>query len=217
MEDKRTMTGFEVELANLISDRMGEKPSIELLALEDIPAALENGSVSCVISSLEQIHVIMEKYDETAPFIEYGTVIVKLADDGSIINQYSLTGKQVGTTIGTSAEALCEEFLKEIFFDLRKYDLPNQPFQELWLKKKDAAVVDEFMARYYEKNDPQVYKILDLVFQGRQYGIRLSKTISEEKAEAITDALQEIKTDGALSELYMKWFDFDFTPVSNAG
>ena len=210
MESKNSIAGFEVDFAKSISDRIEKKMTTKLLSPDEISEALNKGTVDCVISSLESIHKLMNAYDSTEPFISYGIVIIKLADDTTITDVVSLSGKQVGVAVETDAEALCEEILKVLSFDLRKYDLPNQPLQEIQLKKKDAAVSDEYLARYYEKKYPEIFETLGPVYQIREYGIKFSKKISDEDMARIEEALADMKSDGALSGLYMKWFGYDF-------
>jgi ABC-type amino acid transport substrate-binding protein len=211
MQDKKTMTGFEVELAEAIAAKVGTELSIKLLPADGIADALDDGNVDCVISSMESVHRLIDNYESTEPFISYGTVIVKLADDASITDAKSLAGKKVGVTVNTEAEKYCEEFIKSIYFDLRKYDYLNQPLHEILLKKKDAAVTDEYLARYYEKDNPQVYKTLSRVYGNKKFGIKYSKKVKPEMKDAIDEALSSMKLDGSLSELYIKWFEHDFS------
>ena len=210
MEDRKVMTGFEVELTYAISEHIDKKLEITFLSPDETVVALENGSVDCVISSLELIQRQIEHFDSTDSFLTYGVAIVKLTDDTTIKGLHDLVGKKVGVTANTDAEKLCEDCLKEVFFDLQKYDLPNQPLQELRLKKKDAAFCYEYLARYYENNDPSIYEILPTIYQKKQYCIKLSKSISDSSAKAIDEALLSLKQSGALAELCKKWFGCDF-------
>ena len=210
MEDKKAYAGFEVDVAQEISDRLDKKLRIVPLAPGEAADALENGSVDCVVSSLATVHKSIENFSATTPFISYGIAIVKHTDDMSITDLQSLVGKEVAVMANTEADALCEEMLKRIHFNLRRYDLPYQPFHEVLLKNKDAILADEYLARHYEKSDPQIYKTLDIIVDKKGYGVRLSDKLSEEDANAIDGTVLEMKSDGTLSDLYLKWFDYSF-------
>ena len=211
LNDKKVISGFEPKLAELLAEKLNRKLKIKLLKPEELSKALNDGSVDCILSVRQSVHSVLENFETTAPFISYGVVLVVSPDNEIIQSKEDLHKKRVGLMVNTSAELLCEEFLREDTFDVRKYDIESQPFQDLKLKKNDVVIADELYARFIQKEDPDSYKVLEPVYQKKGFWLRLSRKLSKEDAERIEDALLQIKTDSKFKMLYLAWFSNDMS------
>jgi ABC-type amino acid transport substrate-binding protein len=211
LDDKNAVSGFEADLAGLLAEKLGRKLKIRLLGAEDMAEAMGDGTVDCFVSVRESVQSAMRDFPATEPFISYGTVIVSAPDDASIEGADSLRGKKVGVMVNTDAELVCEKFLEGTAFNVRKYDIEIQPFQDLMLKKNDAVIADELYAAYMQKNDPDSYKTVGPSYLRKQFGLRLSTKISGEYAAQIEGALRELESGVELKNLCLQWFGSDLS------
>ncbi|MDR3119796.1 MAG: transporter substrate-binding domain-containing protein, partial [Clostridiales bacterium] len=65
LDDKKVASGFEADFARMLAEKLGKKPMLRLLALEDMAAALEDGEVDCVVSVREFVHAALGGAPET--------------------------------------------------------------------------------------------------------------------------------------------------------
>ena len=211
LDEKKAVSGFEPELAKLLANNLNKKLKIKLLKPDEFKKALNDGSVDCILSVRQSVHHLLENFETTEPFISYGVVLVVSPDDASILSEVDLHKKRIGVMVNTDAELLCEEFLKDDTFDVRKYDIESQPFQDLKLKKNDAVIADELYSRFIQKENPESYRTLDAVYQKRTFGLRLSRKLSQDDIAQIEDELRQIKSNATFKMLYLDWFGYDLS------
>jgi ABC-type amino acid transport substrate-binding protein len=121
-----------------------------------------------------------------------------------------LAGLRVGCQVGTTADESCEEFKKTTDFTLTKYDQVIQPFQDLKTGRLDAVVVDEVVARYYEKTDSKSYKVTGEKLTNEPIGICFKKG-NEALRDKVDDIIFEMRNDGSLKKISETWFGEDLT------
>ena len=211
LDEKKNITGFEADFAKLLAEKADRKVKLRLLEAQDIEAALMDGSVDCVLSVRESVHSLIGSFKATEPIISYGVVIVVRPDDESIESRDDLLGKKVGVMLDSDAELLCEEFLKRTSFNVRKYDIESQPFHDLKLKKVDAIIADELYARFMQLEDPDSYRVVDAIYLKKQFGLRLSRKLSQAETQEIEGALFAAKSDPKIKALFLEWFGYDLT------
>ena len=214
VDDKKNISGFEAEYAGLLAEKLGKKPEFKLYRPEEMRDALNSGSIDCVVSTRQSVHDYIMDAFETAPFIAYGVVFVKPPLDATIEGEEDLRGKRAGLIANSDAEQLCDYLLDSYSFNVRLYDVEVQPFQDLLLKKNDVVIADELYARYMQKTNPDDYKVLDVVYGLADYGVRLSRKLTQQSALDIEDAVYALRTDTAAIDLYMRWFGADLSPMN---
>ena len=211
LDEKKNIAGFEADFSKLIAEKTDRKVKLKLLEAQDIETSLADGTVDCILSVRESVHSLINSYRSTEPLVSYGVVIVVSPEDESISSQEDLRGKRIGVMIHSDAELLCEEFLKKTSFNTRKYDIESQPFQDLKLKKVHAVIADELYARYMQLEDPDSYKVLELTYLKKQYGLKLSRKLTLSETQAIESAVLAAKADPRIKALYLDWFGYDLS------
>jgi len=210
-DDRRNIAGFEAEYARLLAEKLDKKPEIKILNPEDMAGELDSGAIDCVVSVRQSVHDYIAGAYETAPFIAYGVVLVRAPSDDTIGGEEDIAGKRAGLIVNSDAEQLCDELLSYYSFNVRLYDFEVQPFQELQLKKNDFVIADEIFARYMQLEDPDSYLVLDAVYNMSDFGLRLSRRLTQQAAYDIEAAMQSLKDDIRLMDLYISWFGVDLT------
>ena len=208
-DDRNMISGFEADYARLLAEKLDKKLEIKLYAPTEMAAALDNGAIDCVVSVRQSVHDYISGAFETAPFISYGLVFTISPDDETIYDEEDLRGKRAGLIVNSDAEQLCDELLSRYSFNVRLYDFEAQPFQDLKLKKNDIVIADELYSRYMQMEDPESYLVLDSIYYLSDYGLRLSKGMTQQAAYDIEEAVYSLRTETALIDLFTRWFGAD--------
>ena len=209
VDDKKNISGFEAEYGKMIAEKLDKKPELKLYAPEELAEALDSGAIDCVVSVRQSVHDYISGAFETAPFVAYGLVFTKAPDDETFSGEEDLKGKRAGLIVNSDAEELCDELLAGYSFNVRLYDFEAQPFQDLKLKKNDVVIADELYARFMQKEDPDSYLVLDTVYNLTDYGLRLSRKLSQQSIYDIEEAVYSLRSEAALMDLFLTWFGAD--------
>jgi ABC-type amino acid transport substrate-binding protein len=121
-----------------------------------------------------------------------------------------LKGKKVGCQVSTTAHDSLKKYLETIKFDLTTYDQIIETFSELKTGRLDAIVVDEVVAKYYVTTDPSSYKVTGARLTNEPIGAIFRKTDAAMR-DTFNKTLEEMRSDGSLKEISMKWFGDDLT------
>lgn len=112
---------------------------------------------------------------------------------------------KVGTQRGTIAEGIAKNMLGEKAKEqLTTYEKATDVVQALKVGKIQCAIMDEAPAKQFVKNDPEVLTILPEALTVEQYAIGF-KQGNKDLLEAVNKALAEIKADGSLDAIMLKY------------
>ena len=112
---------------------------------------------------------------------------------------------KIGTQRGTIAEGLARKMLGDKAKDqLTTYEKATDVIQALKVGKIQGAIMDEAPATQFVKNDSEVLTILPEALTVEQYAIGF-KQGNTELVNAVNKALAEIKADGSLQAIMLKY------------
>lgn len=112
---------------------------------------------------------------------------------------------KVGTQRGTIAEGIAKNMLGEKAKEqLTTYEKATDVVQALKVGKIQCAIMDEAPAKQFVKNDPEVLTILPEALTVEQYAIGF-KQGNKDLLDAVNKALAEIKADGSLDAIMLKY------------
>ena len=117
-----------------------------------------------------------------------------------------LKGKVIGCQLGSTGEISASKI--EGIKELKKYDGVTDAFNDLSVGRIDAVIADGQVGGYYLKKRGGDLVLLDAKLTNEPVGIGFRKEDKELK-EAVDKALDELKNDGTLSKLSLKWFGED--------
>ncbi|MBK5242921.1 ABC transporter substrate-binding protein [Clostridium sp.] len=205
-DSKNELVGFDIDLGDEIGKKLGVETEFTSTDFNGIILALTSAKFNIIISGMSITDERKESIDFSDTYVMGGQVIAIRQGDTSIKNIEDLNAKvvacQLGSTGDTAATAM--EGLKEV----KRYDKITEAFQELSSERVDAVVMDAQVGGYYVAKKPGEYEVLKDVISEEPMGIGFKKE-DEELRVAIQKALDELKADGTLSELSVKWFGFD--------
>ncbi|MBQ7196844.1 MAG: transporter substrate-binding domain-containing protein [Synergistaceae bacterium] len=130
---------------------------------------------------------------------------VCFADGLNISKPGDFVNYKIGTQRGTIAEGLAKNMLGDKAKEqLTTYEKATDVVQALKVGKIECAIMDEAPAIQFHKNDPEILTILPEPLTVEQYAIGF-KQGNKELLEKVNKALAEIKADGSLEAIMLKY------------
>lgn len=206
-DEKGELIGFDVDLANEVSERIGMTIKFQPIDWSMKETELNAGNIDLIWNGYTITPARKEMVAFTQPYLENCQLIVTMADS-DIEQKSDLAGKNVAVQAESSAlDAInSEPEVASTFGKLVEFSTNNEAFSDLESGRTDALVVDEVLARFYMKqNGQENYKALDEDFGDEEYGIGVRKDDTE-LLDKVNSALDEMKKDGKYNEIYTKWF-----------
>ena len=209
-DDKNEIVGFDIDLAKEIGKKLGQEVEFVSINWDGIFPGLDTDKFDCIISSVSMTPDRLEKYEFTTPYLANGQVIVVRPGDQSIQKPEDLAGKKVGVQAATTADTALEKHNKVVSFNIEKYDEIIQTFSAMEVGRIDCIVVDYAVAIDYATKHPDKYVISSAQLTNEPISICIKKGNTDLKTK-IQKALDEIKSEGKLSDISKKWLNEDYT------
>ncbi len=210
--DDGEFTGFDLELAAEVADRLGLELVLQPIAWDSKDFELTSKNIDCIWNGFT-ITGREDEYTWTDPYMANQQVFAVKADSG-ISTLEDLAGKVVSAQTDSSAEKALKVGRPELVETLA--DLITAPdyltaLMDLESGAVDAVAMDEIVARYQlEKGDNFV--LLDETLAEEDYGVGFLLG-NEALRDAVQDTLEEMAADGKLAEISQKWFGKDITTI----
>ena len=204
------LTGFEVDLANLLAKQLGVEAKLRQTPWDSLLAALESKRLDLVVNQVTVSDERRQKYDFSKPYTISGIqalVLKSKAGELHIEKAADLAGKKVGVGLGTNYEQWVRKEVPGA--DVRTYQDDPAKFADLRNGRIDAILVDRLAALEYAQ------KAKDTQLAGEAFS-RLESAIPVRKGEpellaALNKALDALRADGSLTKLSKQYFGADVT------
>lgn len=208
-DESDQLVGYDVEVANLIAEKLGVKAVFVEGEWDGLFAGLDAGRYDIVVNGVEITEERGEKYDFTDPYAYIRTAIVVNGDNDEIQSFEDLAGKNTANTISSTYAELAESYGATV----TGVDDLNQTFELLLSGRIDATLNAELTYYDYMKAHPdRDLKIAALTEEASLVSIPLRKGAeSESLRAAINDAIAEISESGELAALSEKYFGSDIS------
>ena len=215
-DDNDEIVGYDIDLAKEVASRMGVELVLQPIDWDYKESELNDGNIDCIWNGMSIDDERREKLNLSEPYLNNQQVVVVLSDSG-INTLADLAGKEVILQAGSTAEGALDSHpeVKEKLKDGQAIPVDNnvQAMMELKNGTGDAVIMDAVVARYYlNLEDGDAYKILDEVLSEEEYAIGFRKG-DQELRDEVQKILGEMKADGKLAEITIKWFGEDISKV----
>ncbi len=212
--DDGEYTGFDLELAKEVADRLGMEFVPQPIAWDAKDMELNSGTIDCIWNGFT-MNGREDDYTWSEPYMDNSQVFVVSADSG-ISSFADLAGKIVEVQADSSAEAALKdnEELTGSFGTLQTTPDYNTAFMDLEMGAVDAIAMDVIVAGYQieQRKDGSQYVVLEETLASEEYGIGFKKG-NEELRNQVQAVLEEMAADGTLKSVSDKWFGRDVTTV----
>jgi cystine transport system substrate-binding protein len=202
------LTGYDVDVAQLVCAKLGVKPDFVTTEWSAILAGLGAGKYDVIVSQVgitprrEQAFDFSRPYTYSAP-----QLIVRRNDAASYKTLADLKGRKVGVGQGSVFE---QQARAVPGIDVKSYPAAPENLQDLAFGRIDAALNDSLMVAYLLRNSQLPIRAGARVGDVERMGIAFRKGNPKFHA-AVDKALDEARADGSLRQVSVKWFGVDAT------
>jgi cystine transport system substrate-binding protein len=201
------LTGFDVEIAEEVANRLGVKAEFIVTKWDGMFAGLDAKRFDAVVNEVTIREDRLEKYDFSKPYIVSRAVLIVHEDNNDIKAFEDLEGMKSGQSLTSNLTDIAKSFGAEIV----QTDGFNQAMDLLTSKRIDATINDglSFMDFKVQRPDAPI-KIVDEMDTKDEMGILFNKG-NKELVDAVNKALDDMKADGTYLEISKKWFGEDIS------
>ncbi|KVE32582.1 amino acid ABC transporter substrate-binding protein [Burkholderia sp. TSV86] len=201
------LTGFDVDIATAVAQRLGVKPQFVEGKWDGLIAGLDVNRFDAVVNEVAITDARRVKYDFSTPYITSRAVLIVRTDNATIRSFDDLKGKKSANTLTSNFGRLAAAHGADV--------VPVQGFNEavdlLTSGRVDATINDSLSYLDFRKHKPDAkLKIAatDTTGAGEQSGVLIRKG-NPELLAAIDKALADIKADGTYAKISRKYFGRD--------
>lgn len=206
-DDSDNLVGYDVELLRAIGEKLGVEVEFTESKWDGLIAGLDAGQYDIVADQITITDERKEKYLFSDPYTYVYGVVITRADYDEISSFEDLDGKNVSLTSSSNWAQLSESYGASI--------VPTNGFSEsiqLVLENRaDATVNDNVTYLDYKNQQPDVnVKVAAEATEINESAI-LIRQGDEELQTRINEALAELREEGTISELSVKYFGEDIS------
>jgi cystine transport system substrate-binding protein len=200
-----TLTGFDVEIAQEISKRLGVEPEFIETKWDGMFAGLDAKRFDVVVNQVSIKEDRKVKYDFSDPYIVSKAVLIVNEDNQDIKELADLKGKKAGQSLTSNLKDIAESNGATIV----QIDGFNQAIDLLLSNRIDATINDGLSFLDFKKQRPDAkIKVVAETEEATPSAVLINKG-NEELVEAINKALAEMKADGTYLKISQKYFGAD--------
>lgn len=204
------LQGFEVDVWEEIGRRNNYKVEFVTTNFSGLFGMLETGRIDTISNQITITPERLAKYDFSQPYVYDGAQVVVRKDNDSIQGIDDLPGKKVAVNLGSNFEQLLRAHEQGDDIDIRTYDTNIE--QDVALGRMDAFVMDRVSSAQLIKESGLPLQMAGEPFETIENAMPFLKTPQKQALrEAVDKALSEMRADGTLRAISVKWFDADIT------
>ena len=198
------LVGFDVEIAELIAQRLGRKPSFINITFTSIDQSITRGDADIGLSGIEDTPARRAAMASTVPYYEFREVLsVRDADQARYRTLADLKGRRVGTLGGTIAYEILLRAERDFGLQAVSYDDDVHPYSDLVIGRVDAVLLDNVLAERRRR------AIAGFTIQPQSVATGHYVGVLAERNAALRDRVNEILRgamhDGTLERIFRKW------------
>jgi polar amino acid transport system substrate-binding protein len=200
--DPDRIIGFEVDLMAALAKRLGVRPELVRGDWATLIDSLKARRVDVVLNGLEVNPGRAKAVAFTYPYYVYQQQLTVREGDKDVYRTLDdLKGKVVAVLNGSASA----DVLRQAGWPaglIREYDDSLTPYNEVRLKRADAALAESIIAKYYAARDPELFNVPQ-TFKPGQYAAAVRKG-DRDLLDALNAALKGLSESGELGEIYRK-------------
>lgn len=209
VDENDELTGYDVEVAKAIADKLGVEIQIVPGEWDGLFAGMDAGRYDMVVNGVEATEERADKYDFSTPYAYIRTALIVKGDNDSIKTFEDLKGKKTANSIASTYMNLAESYGATCY----GVSTLDETLTMVLQGRVDAtlnAIVSftDYMAQHPDSN----LKVVATTEEASNVAIPMRK--GDETAslrEAVNKAIDELREDGTLSELSTRFFGEDIS------
>ncbi|MCD8223388.1 MAG: transporter substrate-binding domain-containing protein [Clostridiales bacterium] len=211
-DEKDELVGYDVEVAQLIAEKLGVEVKFIEGEWDGLLAGLDDSRYDIMVNGVGITEERQEKYDFSTPYAYNRTAVIVRDDYNEINSMEDLNGKKTANTISSTYAMQAERYGAEV----SGVDDLNQTIELLLSGRIDATLNAEVTFFDYVNAHPEAgIRIAAYSDEVERVAIPVRKgDDSASLLATINDALAELSESGQLSELSEKYFGTDISQES---
>lgn len=209
VDENDELTGYDVEVAKAIADKLGVEIQIVPGEWDGLFAGMDAGRYDMVVNGVEVTEERADKYNFSTPYAYIRTALIVKGDNDSIKTFEDLKGKKTANSIASTYMNLAESYGATCY----GVSTLDETLTMVLQGRVDAtlnAIVSftDYMAQHPDSN----LKVVATTEEASNVAIPMRK--GDETAslrEAVNKAIDELREDGTLSELSTRFFGEDIS------
>lgn len=196
--------GFGVDMVNEIGERLGYSDvEIQDINFAGLFAALFAERIEFTVNPLNITADRAERMLYTEPFFATGNGFI-IREGEEMSGFEDLDGKVLAVNRGTISDTWATENAEQYGFEVQRYETFPDSVQAVITRRAFTALNEIPTAVYAAAQNPQI-KVGFKDFTGRNFGFAF-RYDSEELRNEVEEAIECMKQEGRLVELYEKWY-----------
>lgn len=194
------IAGFDIDLLDELSKRIGFKYEIINMGFDALIPALKSGKINGAIAAMSATPERIKAVNFTKPYYKTENLFIKKADNNSIKSKSDI--KNIGVQLGTVQEIAAREIktaktmaVKDIFAAIMA--LKNG--------KLDAVLVDTSIGYGYLRKNPDLAEFIKEPDGSEGFSIAFDKDKQKELIEKIDAEIENMKKDGTYDKILQKF------------
>lgn len=207
-DDDGTLTGYEVDVANAIGEKIGYKVEFVETEWDSMFEALDAGNFDVVMNQVAITDERTEIYDFSTPYIYTKPVLIVAADNTDINSFEDIAGKKAAEGLTSNFNQIAQGYGAEIVGQ----DEFALAMECVLSGEADCAINDELTYAYWQtvKGDTSSTKIVAESDDVSASAV-VMKQGNDELLGLIDGAIEELLEDGTIEEISEKYFSTDIS------
>jgi L-cystine transport system substrate-binding protein len=207
-DESGELTGFDVEIAREVAERLGVKPVFRETQWDAMFEGLNSERFDMIANQVGIREDRQEKYDFSVPYIESTAVVVTSKDNDKVKSFEDIKGLVSAQSLTSNYKDIAEKNGATI----QGVEGLAQAVQLLEQGRVDVTVNDKIsILDYLNKQKDANIKITAEAGEASESGLMFRKG-SDKLVEEVNKALEEMMNDGTYQEISEKWFGEDVSP-----
>ncbi|EGR3149419.1 amino acid ABC transporter substrate-binding protein [Vibrio parahaemolyticus] len=204
------LQGFEVDMWDEIGKRNDYKIEYVTSNFSGLFGLLETGRIDTISNQITMTDERKAKYLFADPYVIDGAQITVRKGNDSIKGVDDLAGKTVAVNLGSNFEQLLRQYDKDGKINIKTYDTGIE--HDVALGRADAFVMDRLSALELIKKTGLPLELAGEPFETIQNAWPFVNNEKGQKLqEEVNKALAEMRADGTVEKISVKWFGADIT------
>ncbi len=207
-DENDNLVGLDVEIGTLIAEGLGVRAEFQETDWDSILAGVDSGRFDLACNGVGYTEKRAEKYSFSTPYVYTHKVLVVRKDNTDITKMEDLAGKTTANSPSSTYAAIAEEYGATV----TSVSTLNETITLLEQGRVDATVNAQVSIEDYLREHPDANIKVVQVLEGDPvaYPVQKSDDTATLLAE-INRILDELRANGKLSEISLKYFGLDLT------
>lgn len=208
IDPQGNLIGFDIDLGNLIAEKMGREVEWKDMSFDGVIASLSANQADMAIAGLSPDPKRDALFSHSYYLSQESPFYIVTTEASNIKNTSDLMNKTVGVQIATIQEAAANQLKQEYNLTIDSRDAYHVMVQEVLLNRLDFLIMEPMIAQEYLHEYPELI-MFELEEESLEEiaGNSIALPKNSELLEEVNQILDELKADGTLDALIDKWFN----------